>query len=239
MHSIFLSLPCASTSEALDSKCHQRHIPGQSHFKTNPWFSHPFTASNSGSLFSPWKLHNPCPQLCFHFHLLTTSNLLLYSIIFTPFCTPSCLGDFSFSFVLVFFGGGTVLFSKAVAIQSVCQNWAYNYFAVLHCFTISCFSDSSLLSAAALWIFIFSLVGPWRQVHAWTGAYTTNSAFVCNFVTPDSTGLVRLWRLFVCSGSCVSLGPVRTSLSSCTGRKKWSGQDESPRASWVPWPSCR
>lgn len=62
---------------------------------------------------------------------------------------------FSFAVCFTFFGccDSHVLFSKAVAIQSVCQNSVNNYDAVLH----SCFSDCSLLLLYAA--FMFSLVG--------------------------------------------------------------------------------
>lgn len=66
----------------------------------------------------------------------------------------------SFAACFSYFGccDSHVLFSKAVAIQSVCQNWACNYDAVLHCFTISCFSDCSLLL-----LYGFSYLSCWPE----------------------------------------------------------------------------
>lgn len=92
------------------------------------------------------------------------------------------------------------------------------------------FSDCSLLSADVIWIFIFSLVGLWRQVHTRARAYTSNSAFVCNFLTPDSImlfcsrGFSRAMRLVChCSQHEPTCRPAQT-------EEKWSGEDGSSRA---------
>lgn len=63
----------------------------------------------------------------------------------------------SFAVCFTFFGccDSHILFSKVVAIQSVCQNRAYNYDAVLHCFIILYFSGCSLL---LLYEFSYSLL---------------------------------------------------------------------------------
>lgn len=91
-------------------------------------------------------------------------------------------------------------------------------------------SNCSLLSADILGIFGFSLVGLWGQVHTRTGAYTSNSAFVCSFLTQRAS-CFSCFRGFSCAmGLLCHWNQCEPACHPAQTEEKWSGEDESSRA---------